>query len=111
MEMYPQADSVVRTLMPAVLDVAGMRNVADKLRRLGPVMTHEDAEAACAVLAHVREMSGEAVDVWKTLVEEAAFWAEGAVRAALDGDRETFSFCAGRVRAEMDEGWRLLQIH
>lgn len=111
MEMYPQADSVVRTLMPAVLDVAGMRHVADKLRGLGPVVTYEDAEAACAVLSRIRELSGEAVDGWAALVEEAAFWAEASVRAALDGERDTFAFCVGRVRSEMDAGWRLLQVH
>jgi hypothetical protein len=109
--MYPQADSVVRTLMPAVLEVAGMRGVAEHLRRLGPVLSSTDAESACVLLSRIRELSDEAVDGWAELVEEAAFWAEAAVRSALDGDRESFSFCVGRVRVEMDAGWALMQAH
>jgi len=111
MEMYPQADSVVRTLMPAVLDVAGMRSIADGLRNLGPVVTYADAEWACALLAEARESSSDADYGWAGLVEDAAFWAEGAVRAALGGDRTTFSYCVGRVRAAMDAAWSVLQVH
>jgi len=111
MEMYPQADSVVRTLMPAVLDVAGMRSVADGLRKLGPVVSYEDALSACALLSDVRECSTDADYGWSELVEDAAFWAEGAVRGALDGDQETFSYCVGRVRSAMDEAWAILRVH
>ena len=111
MEMYPQADSVVRTLMPAVLDVAGLRKVADGLRELGPVVSYADAVRACEELTEVREGSGEADAGWADLVEDAAFWAEGAVRAALDGDRALFTYCVGRVRAAMDLAYSLLQVH
>lgn len=97
--------------MPAVLDVAGMRRVAERLRALGPVLSFADAESACVMLSQVREMSEEAVDGWVGLVEEAAFWAEAAVRSALDNDKESFSFCVGRVRQEMDAGWAMLQVH
>ena len=111
MEMYPQADSVVRTLMPAVLDVAGMSSIADGLRNLGPVVTCADAEWACGLLASAGQSSADADYGWSGLVEDAAFWAEGAVRAALDGDRVTFAYCVGRVRAAMDMAWTALQIH
>ena len=111
MDMYHQADSVVRTLMPAVLDVAGMRGVANRLRKLGPVLSFEDAESACILLSQVRNLSDEAINGWSELVNEAAFWAEGAVHSALNNDKESFAFCVGRVRAEMDAGWTILRLH
>jgi hypothetical protein len=97
--------------MPAVLDVAGMRKVAERLRALGPVLSFADAEGACLLLSQVRLLSDGAADGWAELVEEAAFWAEAAVRSALDGDKDSFAFCVGRVRGEMDAGWALLQVH
>ncbi len=111
MAMYTQADSVVRALMPAVLDVAGMRGVAGRLRELGPLASLRDVEEACLLLSSVRESAAEASDGWPALVEDAAFWAEGAVRAALEGDGDTFSYCVGRVRAQMEQGYASLQSH
>ncbi|OPZ40871.1 MAG: hypothetical protein BWY99_00376 [Synergistetes bacterium ADurb.BinA166] len=109
--MYPQADSVVRTLMPAVLDQAGLRTAAARLRSLGRLESPEGAVEACAMLSEVRETSDGAADGWEGLVEEAAFWSEAAVRCAFEGDKASFSFCVGRVRAEMDRGLQLLRLH
>jgi hypothetical protein len=116
--MYPQADSVVRNLMPAVLDVAGMGEAAASLRALGPLLSSADAEAACLVLASIRglrmpeaRVETQSRALWSDLVAEAAFWAEAAVRCALDGEKADFQFCVGRLRAEMDAAWGLLRPH
>ena len=109
--MYPQADSVVRTLMPAVLDQAGLRTAAARLRSLGRLESPEGAVEACGMLSEVRETSDGAADGWEGLVEEAAFWSEAAVRGAFEGDSAPCSFCAGRGRADMDRGGQLLGPH
>jgi hypothetical protein len=109
--MLPHADSVLRTLMPAVLDAAGMGAAASKLRSFGPVESLEDAVEACALLSAVRDLADLASDGWEALVEEAAFWSEAAIRSASEGDQAVFGFCVGRVRAQMDAAALLIRIH
>ena len=97
--------------MPAVLDKAGMGDVAEKLRGLGPVLSLQDAERACILLSQIREASEEAGDGWVELVSEAAFWAEGAIHSALNNESAIFQFCVGRVRMAMDSGFLLMRVH
>jgi len=92
MELLPEADSVVRHLMPCVTDAAGLSDLSETLRSLGPIECRKTLAAACRAVAKVRTHGApRASREWRQAVEEAAFWAEAALWAAARGDYVSFS--------------------
>lgn len=108
--MYTYADSVVRTLVPAVLDVAGLKSIALQLRNLGPLSNPQDAAIACIILANIRKESVSIEPEWYELINEISFWAHGAVQAALKNDRKLFKYCMSQVRNQMDSGMTIISL-
>ncbi len=102
MEMLPEADSVVRQLMPSVFDAAGMAAHAERLRSIG-VLSAGDAMAALEVLAEATD-SSSADPVWAEPVAEATFWGTAALWAAHDGDQGTFDYAVRMVMSVLRGG-------
>lgn len=91
--LLPEADSVIRQLMPSVFEAAGMAAVASRLRSYG-VMDESDVARACSV---IDEASRLGAGGWAEAVMEASFWGTAAAWAACDEDSDTFEYCVQRV--------------
>lgn len=95
--MLPHVDSVVRSLVPSILDIAGMVDVAEELRRIDVLSCLCGLAKACEMLRSIR--SSELPPMWAELVEEATFWAEASLWAAIADDRDMFILCESRIRS------------
>lgn len=110
MKLLPEADKVVRTHLPTVLEAVGQEPSARQLRDLDPLFDRDSIVAACEALQAVRILP---VDerVWKAVVRDAAFWCEAAVLAALRKDVGAFRHHVEKATEAMRRGLPILQIH
>jgi hypothetical protein len=97
----------------ALFEEAGLGAFASGLRSNIPLATLEAAFAVCHILRDAQmpfwiEMAS--ADAGQ-LVSEAAFWAEGAVLAACDGEIDLFNDCLGMVKRTVASGWPRFAIH
>jgi hypothetical protein len=91
MELLRDAEPIVET-SAACLEDAGFGSLAKDLRRGLPLRSLESAFSAAAVLQEVQELSNIDPDV-DFLLGELAFWAQGAILAAADGEIDLFNDC------------------
>ena len=110
MRLLPEADRMVRTYLPTVLEAVGQDVHAQQLRDLEPIFDRDSVVAACEALRMVRIAS---VDewVWKAVVRDAAFWCEAAVLAALRKDTGAFRHHIEKATAAMKYGLPVVSIH
>jgi len=67
---------------------------------------------ACELLREIQDTAGAArPEEWASVVQEAAWWGEGALLAAAGGERELFVECFKSLRRVMNDGWRLMVVH
>jgi len=101
MELLRDAEPVVDAAA-ALFEEAGLGASAAALRSGLPIQT---IEAAFAIASVLKEAQGN------ELVSDLAFWAEGAILAAADGEIDLFNDClqmAGRV---LVEAWPQFAVH
>ena len=110
MELMTQADRVVREHLPQVLEAAGEQLSARSLRSLRPLEDAADVAAAVSVLGEIRAL-GATDSEWESVVEEASFWCEAAVLAAVRGDASAFRHHVGKADAAMRDGLHLVLVH
>lgn len=110
MKLLPEADKVVRAHLPTVLEAVGETISARQLRDLEPLFDQNSIIAACEALRAVRILP---VDrrTWEIVVQDAAFWCEAAVMAALRKDTSAFRHHVEKATAAMREGLPLILIH
>lgn len=110
MRLLPEADRVVRTHLPTVLEAVGQGVSARQLRDLEPLFDRDSIVAACEALQAVRILP---VDerTWQVVVREAAFWCEAAVLAALRKDVGAFRHHVDKATAAMRQGLPIVPIH
>ncbi len=113
MELFLEVDPAIRQVVPSVLDAAGMGEDATKLREFEPVLNIGVVVRVCTLLQSIREAQGVAIlpGTWAEVVAEAAFWAEGALWAAADGDIELLSDCMKMIRKAVQDGYSLGVSH
>ena len=110
MRLLPEADKVVRAHFPTVLEAVGKPVSAERLRDLEPLLDRDSIVAACEALQAVRILP---VDerTWEAVVQDAAFWCEAAVIAALRKDTSAFRHHVEKATAAMREGLPLVYVH
>ncbi len=91
MELLRDAEPIVET-SAAVLEDAGFGAFAGSLRRGLPLRTLEGAFEVAAVLQEVQELAGLDPE-FDWFLGEMAFWAQGAILSAADGDLDLFQDC------------------
>jgi hypothetical protein len=110
MKLLPEADKVVRGCLPAVLDAVGRPRQARSLRELSPLSDRESIVAACGELRRVRIAPVDDA-VWEAVIEEASFWCEAAVLAALRHDVSAFRHHVGKATEAMRAGLPVSLLH
>ena len=107
MELFLEVDPAIRQVVPSVLDAAGMGEEATRLREFEPVLNIEAVVRVCSLLQQIREAQGITVlpGTWAEIVAEAAFWAEGSLWAAADGDIDLLSDCMKMIRKTVQDGY------
>ena len=110
MELLIEADPVIRQMVPSVLDAAGLRGPADRLRGMPAMLSARVVERACELLREAGESSDVAGE-WTEVVSDATFWGEGALLSASSGEEELFVECMERLRRAIERGWRMLLVH
>lgn len=110
MRLLPEADKVVRDHLPMVLEAMGHEDGARSLRDLDPLSDRESIVAAIGGLKAVRIVPVEAA-VWRAVVEEASFWCEAAVLAALRNDAGAFRHHVEKATAAMRSGLPIVSVH
>jgi hypothetical protein len=110
MRLLPEADRVVRSYLPTVLEAVGQDVHAEQLRDLDPLLDRDSIVAACEALQAVRIAS---VDdwVWKAVVRDASFWCEAAVLAALRKDVSAFRHHIEKATVAMRQGLPVVLVH
>lgn len=110
MELLPEADKVVRTFLPVVLDAAGRPECARKLRSADPIRNVRNVIAAAIKLRSLTDfISVEDVDPrWELVIEDSLFWTEAAVWAAVRKNAREFSDCVKRATESMKGGLPLV---
>jgi hypothetical protein len=98
MELLPSADRVVREILPAAFDAAGMGAAAASLRGLGRLACHRSVLLAAAALRTLRMGGGR-----DGVVRDASFWCEKAVWAAASSDAAAFSRYVDAAHASIRE--------
>lgn len=112
MELLRDADPVIRELLPAVFDEAGMSAYASCLRSAPRLTSLDAALVVCSILKEARLRAGDArPHEWRETVAESAFFAEGAILAATEGDIDLFSDCLKMLRRTVAEGWARFAVH
>src|SRR5512135_404954 len=112
MELLRDAEPVIRELLPAVFDEAGMPSHAACLRSAPLLVSLDAALVVCAILQEARDRAGDARPFeWRETVAESAFWAEGAILAATEGDIDLFSNCLKMLPRVVTEGWSYFAVH
>ncbi len=91
--MVPEADMVVRHLLPVALDAAGAREQASELRATAPVSSAQEVAEAAGLVHAMADQIGP----WDSTVSELLFWAEAAVWAAFRGDIESMVHHMDRI--------------
>lgn len=107
--LLPEADRVVRGHLPTVLEAMG-HDGAESLRDLEPLADRESIVAAVGTLKALRILPVEE-GVWAAVVEDALFWCEAAVLAALRGDAGAFRHHVDKATAAMRAGLPLAYLH
>lgn len=99
MHLLPSADRVVRHVLPAAFEAAGVSGESEALRDLGRLQCHRSILAASMALksAH-RRLRGSPGNV-----RTAAFWCEKAVWAAAQSDAGSFMRCVDMAHAAIRE--------
>ncbi|KKL49290.1 hypothetical protein LCGC14_2316970 [marine sediment metagenome] len=110
MRLLPEADKVVRTHLPRVLEAVGQGSSATELRDLEPLLDRDSIVAACEALQAVRILPVDG-RTWEAVVRDAAFWCEAAVLAAMRQDVGAFRHHVDKATAAMREGLPLATIH
>jgi hypothetical protein len=116
-ELLRDAEPVVEGAA-AVFEEAGLGSFATSLRSGLPLATLEATFAICSTLQKVQSVMGRAecaehyrVPDANELVSGLAFWAEGALLAAADGEIDLFNDCLLMARRLMAEAWHQFAIH
>lgn len=106
MELLRDAEPVVEASADLFEEV-GLGSFANSLRSELPLATLEKAFAVCAVLqnAQLKFVMDVGLNAGHDAACELAFWAEGAILAACDGEIDLFNDCLTMVgRIVMVEG-------
>lgn len=111
MELLLDADPVIRETMPLLLDSAGLPEHSRRLREAKPLLTLEAAFEVAEILRDLHSGLARPSFEWLDVVMESAFWAEGAVLAAADGEIDLFDVCLRMCRRVVAEGWAQFAIH
>src|SRR5690606_34449219 len=85
MELITEADKVVRTFLPVVLEAAGRVECARELRDSDPLKSPKSVIKAAIILNEMSQIEYENSS-WQEIVESALFWCEAAVWAAARKD-------------------------
>jgi len=110
MKLLPEADRVVRQHLPTVLEAVGQGPSARQLRGLNPLADQDSVVAACETLRAVRTFTvGQ--DIWRSVVEDAIFWCEAAIMAALREDVSSFRHHIDKATAAMRSGLPTAWVH
>lgn len=99
------ADKVVRDSLPVLLEAAGSATAADLLRGL-PALSDEGA-----ALRSVEALRGVRGAADCDALEDAIFWSEAAVCAALRGDARAFRDHVRRANAALERGLPVRWLH
>ena len=90
MTWITEADRMVRTFLPTVLDAAGRTECARELRDLEPIVNLSGVIESATRLQELSEFAADAdshIDYrWGPIVDDALFWCEAAIWAAVRGD-------------------------
>jgi hypothetical protein len=101
MELLRDADPVVEGAA-LLFEEAGLGASAACLRSSIPLQTLEAVFEVCAVLKSAQDHE---------LVSEMAFWAEGALLSAADGDIDLFNDCLVMCKRAVAEAWIEFAVH
>ena len=96
MELLRDAEPIVET-SASIFEEAGLGSLASGLRRGLPLKDIEAAFSVAAVLQEAQELVGVDPDI-DFMVGELAFWAQGAILSAADGDIDLFNDCWGMAK-------------
>jgi len=88
MELMTEADSVVRYLVPAILDSTGEQEEANRLRSHSK-LNNKTAKSICRLLS--------TVSVNHLSLKHLIFWTEALVRAAIRKDSTSFTLYVDKV--------------
>lgn len=106
MELLPEADKVVRTFLPVVLDAAGRSGCAQQLRDTNPINNLQNVLRAVSKLQDLRKVA-ESEDVdprWVEIIEDSLFWTEAAIWAVVRKDSRSFGEHIRRANESMKSG-------
>lgn len=97
-----EADSIVRRMLPLVLEAQGEKPEAIRLRKLPSLMNlnHNEIYLVCSILKDIRTETSRR----KTPLGRATRWCEAAVRAASRGDMKSFKNHVDRATSELRMG-------
>jgi len=111
-ELLRDAESIVHETLPELFQEAGLGDYAAGLRSAPAMISFEAAISVCELLQGIRVNAGEARPAeWCEIVEELAFWGEGAVWAAADGEIDLFNDCLMMVKRVAATSWAKFGIH
>jgi hypothetical protein len=96
MELLRDAEPVVEA-SAALFEDAGLGSFANSLRQGLPLKDLESAFECAAVLQEAQDLAGIDPEVDRVM-GELAFWAQGAILAAADGEIDLFNDCLRMVR-------------
>lgn len=114
LQMNPahDVDHLIRSLIPCFLEAAGLKREASVMRKLPSILDGRGAVGLSRKFLSSLERSTSArVVPWSRTVGEVAFWAEGAVVSATEGNNDDCLACVWFVKREMDEIWSQFLEH
>lgn len=94
--MIPEADMVMRHLVPVLLDASGESGQASELRLGEPIDSASGIGSAACRIKALR--AGFTDSPWQDILDDLLFWAEAAIWAAGRGDTETYELSVVRIR-------------
>lgn len=112
MTWITEADKMVRTFLPTVLDAAGRVECARELRDLEPIVNLSGVIKSAIRLHGLSELASEAqshIDHrWVSIADNALFWCEAAIWAAVRKDVRAFDDHVHRALVAIREGEEIL---
>jgi hypothetical protein len=108
MELLPQADSMIRQLVPGVLDVAGLKEYAEELRGLDVLSCECGVFRACGMLQAIRV--SEIPPDWTDVIEDTTFWAEAALWATTISDLELYRYCSAKIQTALETSFSSMNL-
>lgn len=113
MSHVAHVDHLIRSVVPCLLDAAGLKSASASMRKLPRLDGGRASVAAFRRCLSQASLSAKGARdaYWRAVVEEVLFWSEASVVTAVEGTQEDCLASVICIKRTMDEAWARFTSH